>query len=458
MPQIERIPPHAEAAEKSVLGAVLIDKDIFFKVSDIVKADDFYSAANKEIYAAMTELNSRGEPIDVITVTDCLKKRKSLEAAGGRLYVSALSQEVPTTANAKQYAKIVAEKAQLRRLITAAGDIVEKSYSEKLDSGLVLDHAEQVIYEIARGRQSNDVTKIQDVLETNIKAIETAQKNPGVLPGLESGFVDLDKKTAGFQRSDLIILAARPSMGKTAFALNIAEHAALKKDKRVVIFSLEMSREQLGMRLLAMEARVDSNKLRTGDLSEEDWERVNEAATRFAQSDILIDDTPGIGVMEMRNKCRRIDQEKKIDLIIVDYIQMMSADEGGDNRQQEVSTISRYLKQLAREMKCPVIVLSQLSRAVEQRQGDKRPILSDLRESGAIEQDADLVMFLYREDYYNRNKENYQPTNLCEVIIAKQRMGETGKATLLWQPRFTKFSNYLKDDSVLQDDYPGADI
>ena len=418
MAQIERIPPHSEAAEKSVLGAVLIDKDIFFKISEFVKADDFYSASHREIFSAMADLNAGGEPIDVITVTEALKRRKSLEAAGGRAYVSALSQEVPTTANAVQYAKIVAEKAVLRRLISAAGDIVETSYSEKLESGKVLDHAEQVIFDIARNRQSSEVAKIQDVLATNISMIETAQKNGGHLPGLESGFLDLDRMTSGFQDSDLIILAARPSMGKSAFALNIAQYAALKKNKRVVIFSLEMSREQLGHRLLAMEARVDSSKLRVGDLTEEDWDSVNDAAARFAQSDILIDDTPGIGVMEMRNKCRRIDQERKIDLIVVDYIQMMSAEEAGDNRQQEVSQISRYLKQLAREMKCPVLVLSQLSRAVEQRQGDKRPILSDLRESGAIEQDADLVMFLYREDYYNRNKENFTPNNLCEVIIS----------------------------------------
>ena len=452
MAQAERIPPHSEAAEKSVLGAVLIDTDVFFKVSEHVKADDFYSAAHKEIYAAMMQLNAAGEPIDVITVTECLKRRKSLEAAGGRAYVSALSQEVPTTANAVQYAKIVAEKAQLRKLISAAGDIVEKSYSEKLESAKVIDHAESVIFDIAKDRQGSDFAKIQDVIDANIVAIEEAQKRGGQLPGLESGFKDLDAKTSGFQKSDLIILAARPSMGKTAFALNIAQFAALKQNKRVVIFSLEMSREQLGLRLLAMEARVDSNKLRIGDLSEEDWESVNEAAQRIAQSDMLIDDTPGIGVMEMRNKCRRIDQEKKIDLIMVDYIQMMSSDEAGDNRQQEVSQISRYLKQLARAMKCPVIVLSQLSRAVEQRQGDKRPILSDLRESGAIEQDADIVMFLYREDYYNRNKDNYQPNNLCEVIIAKQRMGETGKAVIGWQPRFTKFVNIVKDESQLPPD------
>ena len=450
MAQAERIPPHAEAAEKSVLGAVLIDKDVFFKVSEFVKADDFYSASHREIFAAMAQLNASGEPIDVITVTDCLKKRKSLEAAGGRAYVSALSQEVPTTANAVQYAKIVAEKAQLRSLISAAGDIVEKSYSEKLDSATVIDHAETVIFDIAKTRQSNDFSRIKDVMDADLAAIEAAQKRGGELPGLESGFKDLDKKTAGFQKSDLIILAARPSMGKTAFALNIAQFAALKKGKRVVIFSLEMSKEQLGMRLLAMEARVDSNKLRTGDLSAEEWDSVNDAAQRISDSDLFIDDTPGIGVMEMRNKCRRINQgQKKIELIVVDYIQMMTAEESGDNRQQEVSQISRYLKQLAREMECPVIVLSQLSRAVEQRQGDKRPILSDLRESGAIEQDADIVMFLYREDYYNRNKDNYTPNNLCEVIIAKQRMGETGKAVVGWQPRFTKFVNIVRDEDQL---------
>jgi len=447
MPQAERIPPHSEAAEKSVLGAVLIDKEVFFKVSEHIKAEDFYNPAHKEIFAAMAQLNAGGEPIDAITVTECLKKRKSLEAAGGRAYVSALSLEVPTTANAVQYAKIVAEKSILRKLISAAGDIVEKSYSEKLESAKVLDHAEQTIFEIAKDRQTSEVTKIQEVLATNITTIEEAQKNGGKLPGLSSGFVDLDRMTSGFQNSDLIILAARPSMGKTAFALNIAQNAVLKLKKRVIVFSLEMSREQLGMRLLAMESRVDSNKLRTGSLSSEDWESVNEAAARFAESDLLIDDTPGIGVMEMRNKCRRINQEKKIDMILVDYIQMMSADESGDNRQQEVSQISRYLKQLAREMKCPVIVLSQLSRAVEQRQGDKRPILSDLRESGAIEQDADIVMFLYREDYYNRNKENFEPDNLCEVILAKQRMGETGKVVIGWQPRFTKFVNLRREDA-----------
>ena len=450
MPQIERIPPHSEPAERSVLGSILIDRDCFYKVSDYLKPEDFYSPAHREIYNAMYELARESKPIDILTVAECLKSRKALDAAGGRAYISGLGQEVPTTANAVQYAKIVAEKAVLRNLISASSDIVEKSYAENIDSQLVLDHAEQVIFDIAGSRQNNQFTTLQNVLEQNIKTIHEVEANGGKLPGIPSGFNDLDKKTSGFQNSDLIILAARPSMGKSAFALNVAQYAALKQGKRVVIFSLEMSKEQLGMRLLAMEARVDSNKLRTGNLTAEDWDSISDAALRFADADIIIDDTPGIGVMEIRNKCRRIGQEKPIDLVIVDYLQMMSADKaaGGENRQQEVSQISRYLKQLARELRCPVIVLSQLSRAVEQRQGDKRPILSDLRESGAIEQDADVVMFLFNEDYYNRNKEGYEPKNLCEVILAKQRMGETGKVTLGWQPRFTKFVNMIRDEAT----------
>ena len=448
MPQIERIPPHSEPAERSVLGSILIDRDCYYKVSDYVKPEDFYTPAHKEIYTAMYELAKESQPIDIVTVAEKLKSRKALDAAGGRTYLSGLSQEVPTTANAVQYAKIVAEKAVLRNLISASSDIVEKSYAENVDSQLMLDHAEQVIFDIAGSRQYNQFAPLKSVLDQNIKTIHEIEANGGKLPGIPSGFNDLDRKTSGFQNSDLIILAARPSMGKSAFALNVAQHAALKQGKRVVIFSLEMSKEQLGMRLLAMEARVDSNKLRTGNLTAEDWESISDAALRFADADIIIDDTPGIGVMEMRNKCRRIGQEKPIDLVIVDYLQMMSADKvgSGENRQQEVSQISRYLKQLARELRCPVMVLSQLSRAVEQRQGDKRPILSDLRESGAIEQDADVVMFLFNEDYYNRNKEGYEPKNLCEVLLAKQRMGETGKVVLGWQPRFTKFLNIVREE------------
>ncbi len=444
MAQTERIPPHNDDAEKSVLGAILIDPEAWYKVSGKIKAEDFYSNAHKEIYSAMLSLNAKGQPIDVVTVAEELKSRKALDAAGGRAYVAQLSGEVPTSANAAQYADIIADKAILRRLIKSSSNIVENCYKENIESNVLLDTAESTIYDIAQKRQTTDYSKVQDVLALNIENIKQAEANGHQLPGLKTGYIDLDSMTSGLQKSDLIILAARPSMGKTAFALNIAQNIALKGKKRVALFSLEMSKEQLGLRLLAMEARVDSKKLRVGNLNPEHWENVQEAIKRFADADIIIDDTPGLGVMELRNKVRRMNQEKKIELILIDYLQMMSGEGlgGGENRQQEVSQISRYLKQMAREIECPVVVLSQLSRAVESRQGDKRPILSDLRESGAIEQDADVVMFLYRDDYYKRDQE---PTNIAEIIIAKQRMGETGTIKLLWMPQFTKFANYNKE-------------
>jgi replicative DNA helicase len=444
--QTERIPPHNDEAERSVLGAILLDKEVFFDVSEILGAEDFYSGAHKEIFMSMVDLYERDEPIDAVTVSESLKRRKSLEAVGGRGYVAMLSNAVPTTANASQYAKIVREKAMLRRLISTAGDIVEKGFSERLDFEKVLDYAEQSIFEVAKSRQSNQHASIREVLNKNIENIQAAERNGGMIPGLTTGFADLDKKTTGLQKSDLIIIAARPSMGKTAFALNIAQNAAIKKKARVVIFSLEMSREQLGLRLLSMESRIDSKKLRIGDEKSYDWTDINRAIDKLASCDILIDDTPGIGVMEIRNKCRRITAEKKVDLIVVDYLQMMGAERASENRQQEVTTMSRYLKQLAREMECPVIVLSQLSRASEKRPGSHRPLLSDLRESGAIEQDADVVMFLYRDDYYKEGDE--EKSNVCEVIIAKQRTGETGTVTLTWIPTFTKFVDRAQERSV----------
>lgn len=437
--QLERIPPHNDEAEKSVLGAILLDKEVFFQASEVIGPEDFYSHAHQEIFQGMVDLYQRDEPIDAVTLSDCLNRRKSLEAVGGRGYIALLSNAVPTTANAVQYAKIVREKAMLRRLIQVAGDIVEKSYGEKLESEQVLDHAEQTIFEVAKNRQSSQYATLREVLNKNIDSIQEAEKSGGVIPGLSTGFADLDKMTTGLQKSDLVIVAARPSMGKTALALNIAQNAAIKKKARVVIFSLEMSREQLGLRLLSMESRIDSKKLRMGDQKNYDWVDINRALDKLAKADILIDDTPGIGVMEIRNKCRRITAEKKIDLIVVDYLQMMSSDRSLENRQQEVTTISRYLKQLAREMECPVLVLSQLSRASEKRPGSHRPLLSDLRESGAIEQDADVVMFLYREDYYKEDAE--EKSNICEIIIAKQRTGETGTVKLTWIPAVTKFAD-----------------
>lgn len=444
MSRVERIPPHNDEAEKSVLGAILMDREVFYQVSEEIIANDFYSDAHREIFDAMTELFRNSEPIDSVTVAECLKKRKSLEAAGGRAYIALLSSLVPTTANAVQYARIVREKSQLRQLIRAAGSIVEQCYSEQLDSSDVVDNAEQAIFAVAKTSQSSHYTDLKRVLSKNVQQIQEAQESGGKLPGLPTGYKMLDRITTGLQKSDLIIIAARPSMGKTAFALNIAQHAALKQDARVVIFSLEMSKEQLGLRLLSMESRIDSKKLRLGEVNDDDWASINDALDSFSGADIIIDDTPSIGVMEMRNKCRRITAQKPIDLIIIDYLQMMSSDRNMENRQQEISLISRYLKQLAREMECPVVVLSQLTRAVEQRGGSRKPLLSDLRESGAIEQDADVVMFLYREDYYKDPEA--ERSNICEVIIAKQRTGETGKVDLTWVPRFTKFADIARTE------------
>jgi len=442
----ERIPPHNKEAEISVLGAILINSEVFLDVAEHIKAEDFYEEAHKEIFRTISDLHLDAKPIDLITVSDALTKRHSLEAVGGRGYIASLADAVPTAANAAEYAKIIKQKSSLRALIAAAGDMVKNCYEEKLESEKILDEAEQTILSIAQEKQKSKYTEIADVLDSNLDAIMEAKKNGGIIPGLPSGFKTLDNKTTGFSKSDYIIVAARPSMGKTAFALNIAQNAALKADARVVIFSLEMSKEQLGMRMLAMEARVDSKKLKTGDVSAQDLEDINNAITRLSKMDVIIDDTPGLGVMEMRNKCRRIAAQKPIDLIVVDYLQMMTMGVSIENRVQEVSTISRYLKQLAREMKCPVICLSQLSRAVEQRQGSHKPILSDLRESGAIEQDADMVLFLYREDYYK--EKDAEPSNTCDIIIAKNRNGETGVVELTWLPKFTKFADMAFDGAV----------
>jgi replicative DNA helicase len=445
MAQIERIPPHSDDAERSVLGSILLDNDIFFKVSEFIDPDDFYSKANREIFTAMIDLYRRDVPIDMLTVTEELSRRKSLEACGGRSYIAELS-EVPTTANAVQYARIIQEKSVYRQLISAGSAIVESSLNESFDGEKVLDDAEQIIFDIAKKKQSKDYTKIQKILDKNLELIAEAQENGGKLPGLSTGFRDLDDRTAGLQKSDFIVLAARPSMGKTAFALNIAEHAALREHKRVAFFSVEMSEESLGYRMLSTQSRVELRKLRTGNLTAEDWESVNSAVRRFEEADLLIDETPGISVMEIRNKCRRMNADRHVDLIIIDYLQILSSGSRSDNRVNEVSMMTRQLKQLAREMECPVIVLSQLSRGSVQREGDKRPLLSDLRDSGSIEQDADVVIFLHREDYFK--KAEAEPNNICEVIIAKQRQGETGTVKLTWMPRFQKFADTVQESRV----------
>ena len=433
----ERIPPHNEEAERSVLGAVMLNKDVLSEVLEEVSADDFYNESHREIFKAIWELYKNNTAVDMLTVCEEHKKRKALEMAGGRAYIATLTAEVPSTVNAVEYAKIVAEKAILRQMIKTSEDITEKGYDAKMAAGEILDYAESGIFKIAQKRQKNDYAKIQDVLLTNIKIIDAAAQNKDKIVGIPTGFKDIDEKTSGLQRSDLIIVAARPAMGKTAFALNIAQQSAVKAGSSVIIFSLEMSKEQLGQRLLAMQARVEMQKLKQGDLDRKDWDRITMALDELNNTKIVIDDTPGISVMEMRNKCRRLKAEQGLDLVVVDYLQLMSLQGKTDNRQQEISTISRNLKLLAREMDCPVIVLSQLSRAPEQRQ-DHRPILSDLRESGSIEQDADIVIFLYRDDYYN---ENTDKPGVCEVNIAKHRSGPTDKVELTWVSRYTKFSD-----------------
>ncbi|MGI6727117.1 MAG: replicative DNA helicase [Anaerovoracaceae bacterium] len=435
MSQTERIPPHSNDAEKSVLGSIILDKDALLEITEILKEDDFYNEMHREIYRTILELYRKSEPVDILTVSEELKKRNTLEMVGGRAYIALLSTMVPSTSNAAQYAKIVSEKAVLRRLINASSDIMEKSYQETNEPETLLDYAEQSIFEIAQTKQKRDFESIKDVLYNNLKRIDEVSQLSGGITGITTGFLDLDAKTSGFQKSDLIILAARPSMGKTAFALNIAQQAALREKAKVLIFSLEMSTEQLGQRLISVESRVEMQKLKTGKLDRNDWDQLYNAIDKLSKADIFIDDTPGINVLEIKNKCRRLKAEKGLDMIVVDYLQLMSYEGRAESRQQEITAISRFLKQLAREMDCPVIVLSQLSRAPEMR-SDRRPILSDLRESGAIEQDADVVIFLYRDEYYNQDTEK---PNICEVNIAKQRSGPTGIVELTWLGKYTKF-------------------
>ena len=434
---MERIPPHNEEAERSALGAVMLNKEALLDVTEEVKPEDFYNESHREIFDAIMNLYRENTAVDMLTVCEELNRRKALDMVGGRAYIATLTAEVPSTANAGEYAKIVSEKAMLRRLITAAEDITIKGYDDKMAAEELLDYAEGDIFRIAQKRQRNDYAKIQDVLMKNLRIIDQAVQNKGQVIGLPTGFKQLDEKTSGLQPSDLIIVAARPGMGKTAFALNIAQQSAVKAGASVLIFSLEMSQEQLGQRLIAMQARVESEKLKKGTLDLKDWDRINFALNELNNTKIVIDDTPGISIMEMRNKCRRLKAEQGLDLIVVDYLQLMTFDGRADSRQQEISALSRHLKLLAREMNCPVIVLSQLSRAPELRQ-DKRPMLSDLRESGSIEQDADIVMFLYRDDYYNENTEK---PGVCEINIAKHRSGTTDRIDLTWVARYTKFSD-----------------
>lgn len=433
----EKIPPHNLEAERSVLGAAMLSKDALSDIIELVRPEDFYDGANKDIFTVMMDLFREDKPVDIVTVCDEMKNRKILEKAGGRSYVASLSSEVPSATNASEYARIVAEKASLRKLILTAEEIREKGFDENEDPGEILNYAEQSIFGIAQSRQSHDYTPLKEVLFTDIDMLDEAVRNQGKITGVTTGFRELDKVTYGLHKSDLVILAARPAMGKTAFALNIAQNAAVKGGASVLIFSLEMSKEQLGQRLLAMEARVEMENIKKGNLDREDWDRIMLAADTLSKASINIDDTPDLSVFEIKNKCRRLKTEKGLDLVVIDYLQLMKSDGRSESRQQEISNLSRYLKLLAREMDCPVLVLSQLSRMPEQRP-NHRPMLSDLRESGAIEQDADIVIFLYRDDYYNEESEK---PGICEVNLAKHRSGPTATIELTWVARYTKFSD-----------------
>lgn len=436
---IERIPPQNIEAEQAVLGAMLIKKEAVIEAMEILRPEDFYRDAHRVVFEAIMAVFQNDSAVDMITVTEQLKKSDLLDKAGGVAGVTALANAVPTAANVVYHAKIVREKAELRELINAGSEITGWAFEDSDDVDAVMDKAEKRILEVTARENSADFTSMKDIVISVFKQIEERSTNKGGLTGVASGFTDLDRLTSGFQPSDLILVAARPSMGKTAFTLNIASYVAVHLDKPVAFFSLEMSKEQLAQRMLCSEGGVDSQRLRNGDMKDEDWEHVIAAADRLTYAPIFIDDTPGITVMELRSKARRIKAEHGLSMVIIDYLQLMSGkgSKNGDNRQQEISEISRSLKALARELKVPVIALSQLSRSVESRQV-KRPMLSDLRESGSLEQDADIVMFLYREDYYDKETEQQ---NVTEVIVAKHRNGPIDTVRLYFDKEFTRFAN-----------------
>ncbi|AUG56237.1 MAG TPA: replicative DNA helicase [Ruminiclostridium sp.] len=435
-----RVPPQSIEAEQSVLGASLLDKEVLSSITEIIDVSDFYRDDHKEIFEAIMDLYERGEPIDLITVSEQLKIRGSLDAVGGLEYLTGLVNAVPTTANAKHYAKIVEEKSILRKLIKISSEIINMGYEQAEEVEYILDKAEKGIFDISQGRNSQGFAQIKDVLIETFDRLEELYNSKGSVTGIPTGFIDLDHKTAGLHNSDLILIAARPAMGKTSFALNIAQYAAIHSQVPVAIFSLEMSKEQLVNRMLCCEAMVDAQRMRTGQLEDSDWQKIAKALGPISDAPIFIDDTPGVTAAEIRAKCRRLKIEKDLGLVVIDYLQLMQGRGRSENRQQEISEISRSLKILAKEINVPVIALSQLSRAPELR-GDHRPILSDLRESGAIEQDADIVMFLYRDDYYNPETEK---KNVAEVIIAKHRNGSTGTVELAWLGQYTKFANLEK--------------
>ncbi|MCF6464732.1 replicative DNA helicase [Clostridium sp. Cult2] len=432
-----KIPPHSLEAEQSVLGAMILNKEAINTAIEQLHPEDFYKEANKEIFEAIIELFNRNEPVDLITLSEELRKRGTLEKLGGVTYLAELSGGVAITSNVKYYCDIVEEKSILRRLIKSCDEILTKSYEDSEEINSIIEQAEKNIFDITQGRHREGFAPLKEVLLDSFTRIEEMAAHQGELTGLTTGFIDIDQKLSGMQKSDLILLAARPSMGKTALGINIATNSSIKAEASVAIFSLEMSKEQLVQRMISSVSHVDLQKIISGRLNEDEWIKIIDAMGPLSQAKIFIDDTAGISLTEMKAKCRRLKIERGLDLIVIDYLQLMQSDSRQENRQQEISSISRGLKALAKEMNCPVIALSQLSRAPELR-SDHRPILSDLRESGAIEQDADVVLFLYRDEYYNNDTDK---KNIGEVIIAKHRNGPTGIVELVWKKEFTKFLN-----------------
>jgi replicative DNA helicase len=445
----ERIPPQSLEAEQAVLGAMLVEPNVLMDILEIIQPKHFYRPAHQKIYDAVLNLYNQTEPVDIITVSEALNDKGLLESVGGRSYISDLALSIITTENARYYATLIRNKALLRELITVGSEIVTTAYEED-DAETAIDQAQQAVFAVAQQGLKDALTHIKDVLPISFEQIEERHTNKGSLMGVPSGFYDLDNYTSGFQPSDLIILAARPSMGKTALTLNFASNVALKANQSVLVFSLEMSKEACVLRMLCAEAEIDAQRIRTGELNEQDFARLSMAMGRLGDAPLYIDDTPGLSVMEMRAKARKLMMEtgQGIGLIIIDYLQLMEAKlgskSGGENRQQEVASISRGLKSLARELKAPVMALSQLSRGVESRT-DKRPMLSDLRESGSIEQDADLVMFIYRDEYYN--PETDRP-GIADIIIAKQRNGPVGNVSLIFRNNITKFINPVENNNI----------
>ena len=440
---IGKIPPNDIEAEQAVLGSMLTDKDAVIAGIEVLKPDDFYREDNKTIYTAILSLYNRAEPIDIITLKSELTSMGKFDSIGGLEYLAELPEKVPTTANVDKYIKIVEEKAILRNLIKTANEIITLGYDPTEEVEHIMDGAEKKIFDIMQSKNQKGYTPIKDILIETFAQIEQLYNQKQHITGVPTGFADLDYKTAGFHGSDLVLVAARPAMGKSAFALNIATNAAVRAKVPVAIFSLEMSKEQMVNRILCSEAMVDSNKVRTGKLDEQDWAKLASALGPLSEADIFIDDTPGISVMEIRAKCRKLKLEKGLGMVVIDYLQLITASNSkrGGSREQEIAEISRSLKILAKELDIPVIALSQLSRAPEQRP-DHRPMLSDLRESGSIEQDADKVIFLYRDDYYNEDSEK---KNIAEVKMAKHRAGSTGTIELLWLGNYTKFVNIDKN-------------